>query len=231
MKKRAVIFVLLFSLAFASSIFADDPKGDKNFSIGLLGGYTVLPMLVYKVNWKSWENGDEDISVSDDSFLNTAPIGGVSFSYYPSQRFITVGFTLEAFYLKHLGTLKGSYGNDRQNRENYNYHMALDFYEINMLCSIYFTEKAFKPYLQFGLGAVRGDAEFADYHQTVYGATGIIAWGGQYSFTEWFALGGQIRTQDIFGLTYFYEPRPENLMTIKGQMIPLSFLLHTNFYF
>ena len=231
MKKIAIALSLIVFVFATNSSYGDEIDNPRNFSFGLLAGYTPLPMLVYSVAWKNWEEKQENVDVSDDSYINPAPMGGLSFTYLPATKYITAGLTLEGFFFKHQGALKGAYGDNRQNRENYNVHMALDFYQINMLCSLYFTDNAFKPYLQFGIGAVRSDGELGSYHQTIYGAAGIISWGGQYSFTDWFALGGQIRTQDIFGLTFFYEPSYDNLTTIEAQVIPLSFLLHTSFYF
>jgi hypothetical protein len=232
MKKAALPVLILVLICFVQvSRVSANSQGHKPFTIGLYGGYNALPMMVNDVDWKSYTPEKEEIDVSDDSFLHPAPAAGLAFMYLPAELFVSTGFSIEGFYQRHQGTFKGAVGNNSQNQEAYNFHMAVDFYQLNFLCTFYFTQKAFKPYLQLGLGGVRSDMEIGSFDQTAYGAVGVISWGGQYSFTDWFAFGGQVRTQDFFGLTYFFEPSAQDMVTIESQIIPLSFLLHTSFSF
>ena len=230
MKKARIALLLLF-LVLCICQTASAEEDPKAFSIGLYGGCTVLPMSVFGVDWQQYDDKREEIATNDDSYLQPAPLGGLAFTYLPARRFVSIGFTLEGFFQQFEGALKGSSGNNPEQKENYDFDIVMRFYQINFLGTIYFTRNAFKPYLQLGMGAVYNDAQIDSDHQTAYGASGIVSWGAQYSFTDWFAFGGQVRMQDMFGMRYIYEPSEKDLLSIEAQYIPLSLLVHTTFYF
>jgi len=109
--------------------------------------------------------------------------------------------------------------------------MSFDFYQMNVLGTILFTDKPFQPYLQIGVGAVRNDVTIEKSTQTIYGGSALAVWGTRYRFTDLFALGANLRMQDCFGMDFSYNIDDSNALDVSGQYIFLSLMFQTTFYF
>ena len=229
--RKAFALLALAALALSPGAKGFAQEKPKHFSVGLYGGYNVVSMLVRTVDWKTFDDRRTGRRTNDDSYIDLGPLTGLSFSYLPVEKFVTAGFTVELFYQQVSGRLKGTVLDPEGLPGDYDFDTFSRFYQLNFLCTLFFTRNAFQPYLQLGMGALRNDEQIDSYHQTAYGATGVIGWGAQYRVAPWVALGGQVRMQDLFGTVTHFEPEGNSLLTIESQYVPLALLLHTTFYF
>lgn len=240
MKRTATCLSILTMLVlWASGAYAEDISVEKSnyetkpkvLSIGIVAGYTALSSIVYQAFWHRYEDGRKRIVSDDKSDLDAGPLGGLTFSYLPYNDFLVIGFTLEGFYHHYEGRFKGGLEKSDPGPDNYHYKTNFNFYQINFLGTIYFTDKPFQPYVQLGMGAVLCDSKIGNAYQAAYGASAVVAWGAQYRFYDWFAFGAQARIQDMFGIVHTLEPEKNVRVTIEAQYLPLSFLASANFYF
>lgn len=231
--------MLITVLLCADDLYADEQKIEqaaiesdaKKYSLGIVAGYTALSSIAYRTFWYRYESGRNRIGTEDKSDLAAGPLSGLTFSYLPYNEYLVVGFTLEGFYHHYEGRFKGNLDKQDWGPGSYYFKTNLNFYQVNFLGTIYFTDKSFQPYVQVGMGAVLCDSKIGREHQTLFGASAIVAWGAQYRFYNWFAFGAQVRIQDMFGIVHTLEPEENVRATIEAQYIPLSFLVSTNFYF
>jgi len=207
------------------------PPPRPRFSVDLAAGYTPLPMLDYRYNLARYTDRAQTCDSDDESTLEANGIYGLSFAYYPPDDWIALGLVVEGLYAQYRGELTGRANCPSSFTRTYRFDQTLNFYQLNGLVRIYLARAAVRPFVEIGLGALRIDASFDAYDQTVYGLTGLTGWGVEWSITRSFGLSVQARLADHFGVIYHYEPHAGDEATIEAQYIPLSALLKTHFYF
>jgi hypothetical protein len=231
-RRPLLAIIILMAMLSANGPVAEAQMKTDIFSVGLIGGYTAMSMSAWGVDWYTYDDNKKQVRVNDDSYLDPGPQAGLFVTYQPVERFLNLGFTLEGFYQQYDGKIKGTYGEGSpEQRIPYDFDATFKVMQGNFLLTLFFSNRDFAPYLQAGFGAVEVEAEIDGELLRMPGAVGVVAWGAQYKFVEWFALGGQVRAQDLFALAFDFEPDETNLLHIESQFVPLSILLHTTFYF
>lgn len=229
LKKTIVVISFIISLIGSSFCFAQSEN--KPYSIGLSGGYTVFCFTDYDV--AAYGLGDEqsDFWVNDDSYVNPAPIGAVSFTYWPVDRKIPAGITLEGAFLSQSGQFKGAHASPTENETPYAFNTHADFYQVHLMLTLAFSKTAFRPFLQLGMGPVINNIEIGSNKQTAYGASAVLDFGGEYRLSSRFGFGAKARLQQMLGLSYHFRPYNDAVMFIEAGYLPISLMACTNFYF
>ncbi len=254
--RNVVLWLVLLLACMASTAWAEDPAPPEAgneppaepsptplpaapppavpeplFGVDLVVGFTALPELDYR--YKLTRTADEclECRTDDESTLETNGVYGLSLGFYPRSNWAHLGLIVEGLFAQYEGQLTGRADCPSSFTRTYRYDQRLNFYQLNALLKIYFTQKTVRPFVEIGLGVVRVDAEFDTYDQTVYGVTGLTSWGAEWRISRNFGLSLQARLADHFGLVYFYEPQPGDHARIEAQYIPISAVLKTHFYF